>query len=57
MTGRQHQWRRIAVHPHMSGDNGFWQVGLLCRRGSPPHEWGQSGVIESEAITVRFTPT
>ena len=46
-----------SVHPHMRGDNLLREGEVLALVGSPPHAWGQLGVLPGDRPARRFTPT
>ncbi len=47
----------ITVHPHMRGDNTNRTIRNIFNSGTPPHAWGQCGIIFNFDSMRRYTPT
>ena len=48
---------RLAVHPHVRGDNDAKYAGIELAYGSPPRAWGQPLPNPRLSMCSRFTPT
>ena len=54
---QQHYHRRVAVHPHMRGEDKVNDLARLKVNGSPPHAWGRPHTRYGKLRDARFTPT
>ncbi len=48
---------RLAVHPHVCGEDFEVQEHMPFRHGSPPRVWGRLPRDDAEPAAQRFTPT
>ena len=48
---------RIAVHPHVRGEDGGHQSKTGPDTGSPPRAWGRRPIARRRRVGPRFTPT
>ena len=54
---RRKRMTRVAVHPHVRGDDHPLAEVALASVGSPPRAWGRRNHTARQAASLRFTPT